>query len=65
MEVVLDDNGLLDYVKIYIPKLGLANAHNLAQQKKNVAKVRIIILEGVRDHIVSNTHRKETSFPMS
>ena len=44
MEVVLDDNGLLEYVKID-EKLGLVDSHNLAQWKKGVAKVWRIILE--------------------
>lgn len=31
MEVVLDDNGLLEYVKTDIPKLGSTYAEKLAQ----------------------------------
>jgi len=58
MEAMLDGNGLLEYVKINIPKLGSTNAQNLAQWKKYVAKARRIILEGVQDHIVSNIHGK-------
>ena len=32
--------------------------------KKNVAKVRRIMLEGVQDHIVSNPHGNETPYAM-
>ena len=64
MEVVLDDNGLLEYVKTDIAKLEASDAQNLAQWKKVVAKARRIILEGVRDNIVSNIHGKETPFTM-
>jgi len=52
MEEMIDENGLLDYVKTNIPKLGSTDAHNLAQWKKYVAKARRIILEEVRDEIV-------------
>lgn len=64
MEVVLYENGFLDYIKIYITKPGSIDAHNLAQRNKYVAKERRIILEGVRDHIVSNIHGKETPISM-
>ena len=64
MEAVLDNNGLLYYVKTYIPKPGLVDAQNLAQWKKDIAKARRIIPEGVRDHIVSNIHGKETPLAM-
>ena len=64
MEAVLDDNRLLEYVKIDIPKARPVDSQNLAQWKKDVAKVRRIILEGVRDHIVSNLHGKETPFTL-
>lgn len=47
MEIVLDDNGLLEYVKTNIAKPGSSNAQSLAQLKKDVAKVRRIILEGL------------------
>lgn len=64
MEAVLDDNWLLEYVKTDIAKPGSTDAQNLAQWKKDVAKARRIILEGVWDHIVSNFHGKETPFSM-
>ena len=64
MEAVLDDNRFQEYVNTKIPKPRSTNAQNLAQWKKDVAKVRRIILEGVRDHIVLNIHDKETPFSM-
>ena len=36
-------------------------AHDLTQKKKDLAKERRIISEGVRDHIVLNLHMKENS----
>eukprot|EP00253_Pinus_taeda_P011123 PITA_11123 len=62
MEAVLDDDKLLECVKIKITKQGSVDAQNLDQWKKDVSKARRIILRGVQDHIVSNLHRKETLF---
>ena len=56
MVVVLEDNGLKEFIDNDILKLAAIDAHNLAEWKKCVAKVRRIILEGVRDHIISNLH---------
>ena len=64
MEEVFDDNGLLEYIKRDVTKPVEFDAQNLAQSKKVVAKVWIIILEGVRDHIVSNLHGKENPYGM-
>jgi len=47
MEAVLDDNALQEYIKIDVAKTQASNAHNIAQWKKDVAKARRIILEGV------------------
>ena len=47
MEAVLDDNGLLEYIKTDIANPPNYEAQNLAQWKKDVAKARRIILEGV------------------
>lgn len=58
MEEILDDNGLLEYVKTNIPIPPTSDVQDLPQWKKNVAKARRIILEGIQDHIVSNVHRK-------
>ena len=64
MEVVLEDNGLKDFIDQEIPKPAATNAQELVEWKKCVAKVRRILLEGVRDHIVSSLHGKETPFSM-
>ena len=64
MEVVLEENGLKEFLEQDIPKPAEPDAHNLAELKKCVAKERNIILEGVRDHIVSNLHGKETPHAM-
>jgi len=47
MELVLDDNWLLDYMKIVVVKPLEIDAQDLAQWKKDVAKARRIILEEV------------------
>ena len=64
MEAVLDENRLLEYVKRDIAKPASLDTQNLAQWKKDVTKVRRIILEGVQDHIVSNLHGKESPSAM-
>jgi len=57
-EEVFDANGLLEYIKIDVAKTQAYDTQNLSQLKKYVAKERRIILEGVWDHIVLNTHGK-------
>ena len=64
MEVVLEDNGLKEFIDQEIQKLASTNAQELAEWKKCVAKVRRIILEGVRDHIVSSLHGKDIPYSM-
>jgi len=64
MEAVLEDNGLKEFIDQEIPKPTTLDAHNLAEWNKCVVKVRWIILEGVRDHIVSSLHGKENSYAM-
>ena len=56
MVVVLDENGLLEYIKTNVAKPPESEGH--------VAKVRRIILEGVHDHIISNIHGKESLFAL-
>ena len=56
MEVVLDDNGGLEYIRTDIPKPPTSDAQQLTQWRKDIAKARRMILEGVRDHIVLNFH---------
>ena len=64
MEAVLEDNGLKDFIDQEVPKLATANATELAEWKKCVARARRILLEGVLDHIASSLHGKETPFSM-
>ena len=56
MEAVLDDNGLKEFIEVEVPK-PTDTAQVEAWQKKTT-KCRRIILEGVKDHIVSNLHGK-------
>ena len=60
MEMVLEENGLKDFTDQEVPKPAIVNAQELAKWKKCVARARRILLEGVRDHIVSSLHGKET-----
>jgi len=60
MEAVLEDNGLKEFIDQEFPKL--IDATQLAEWKKCVARARRIVLEGVREHIVSSLHGKETLF---
>ena len=64
MKVMLEDNGLKEFVDQGIPKTTALVAQNLAEWKKCVAKARQIILEGVQDHTVSSLHGKETPYDM-
>lgn len=61
---IMEDNGLKEYIDINVSKPTTADAQNRAEWKKNVAKARRILLEGVRDHIVSNLHGKDTPYAM-
>ena len=56
MEVVLEDNGLKEFIENHIPKPTSGDAALLDAWKKKVAKTRIIMLEGVKDHTVSILH---------
>ena len=62
MEAVLDDNGLKEFIDVDIPKPASSDAAALDSWQKKVAKCRKILLEGVKDHIVSNLHKKSTPF---
>ena len=64
MEAVLKDNRLKEFIDIDIPKPPTTDAQLLDAWQKKVAKVRMILLEGVRDHIVSSRHGKETPYVM-
>ena len=56
MEVVLDDNGLKDFIDAKVPKP--TDVSQVEAWQKKIAKCRRILLEGVKDHIVSNLHGK-------
>ena len=64
MEVVLEDNGLKEFIDSDVPKLGSSDAALLDTWKKKVEKTRRIMLEGVKDHIVSSLHGKATPFAL-
>jgi hypothetical protein len=64
MEAVLKDNGLKEFIDKDVPKPYVADAANIDAWKKKVAKARRILLEGVRDHIVSSLHGKVTPYAM-
>ena len=64
MEAVLEDNALKEFIDNDVPKLGSSDAALLDAWQKKVAKTRRILLEGVKDHIVSNLHGKSTPFLM-
>ena len=58
MEEILKDNGLKEFIDNDVPKPAVTDAANLDAWQKKVAKARRILLEGVRDHIVSSLHGK-------
>jgi len=62
MEAILEDNGLKDFIDQDAPKP--TDATQMAEWKKCVARARRIIPKGVRDHIISSLHGKETSHAM-
>ena len=62
MEVVLEDNGLKEFIDKYILKPTTSDEKDLEERKKCVAKVRRIILEGVQDNIVLNPHGKDNIY---
>ena len=64
MEAVLDDNGLKEFIDAEIPKPASSNAAALDTWQKKTAKCRRILLEGVKDHIVSSLHGKDSPLLM-
>ena len=64
MKAVLEDNGLKEFIDSDVPKPGSSDAALLDAWQKKTAKTRRILLEGVKDHIVSNLHGKATPFLM-
>ena len=64
MEVVLEDNGLKEFIDNGVPKPVVTDVANLDAWKNKVAKVRRILLEGVRAHIASSLYGKDTPYEM-
>ena len=64
MEVVLDENGLKEFIDAKIPKPASRDAATLDTWKKKTTKCRRILLEGVKDHIVSIIHVRASPFLM-
>eukprot|EP00253_Pinus_taeda_P022719 PITA_22719 len=62
MEAVLDDNGLKEFIETDVPKPTDATQADAWQKK--TAKCQRILLEGVKDHIVSSLHGKATPYLM-
>ena len=61
---MLEDNGLKEFIDSDVPKPSSSDVALLDAWQKKVAKTRRILLEGVKDHIVSNLHEKSTPFTM-
>ena len=64
MEAVLDENGLKELIYAEIPILASSDAATFDTWKKKTTKCRRILLEGVKDHIVSSLHGKDSPFLM-
>ena len=64
MEAVLEDIGLKEFIDVDIPKPGSSDAAALDTWKNKVARCQRILLEGVKDHIVSILHGKASPFLM-
>ena len=64
MEAVLEDNGLKGYIDADVAKPDATYTANIDAWKKKVAKARRILLEGVREHILSSLHGKSTPYEM-
>jgi len=62
MEVVLDENGLKEFIEAEVPEP--TDAVEAEAWQKKTAKCRRILLEGVKDHIVSNLHGNASSYLM-
>eukprot|EP00253_Pinus_taeda_P025348 PITA_25348 len=62
MEVVLDDNELKEFIEMDVPKPTDATQADAWQKK--TTKCQRILLEGMKDHIVSSLHGKATPYLM-
>ena len=61
VEAVLEDNGLKEFIDSDVPKLGSSDVALLDAWQKKTTKTRRILLEGVKDHIVSKPSRESHS----
>ena len=64
MEAVLEDNGLKEFIDAEIPKLASSDDAALDTWKKKTTKCRRILLEVVKDHIMSSLHGKASPLLM-
>ena len=64
MEAVLDDNGLLEFIDHEVPKPTSTDAAVIEAWQKKTSRCRRILLEGVKDHIVSSMHGKASTYLM-
>ena len=64
MEAVLEDNVLKEFIDNDVPKPTSTDAALFDAWQNKVGKARNILLEGVRDHIVSSLHGKDTPYAM-
>ena len=60
--MVLEDNGLKEFIDSDVPKPGSSDAASFDAWQKKIAKTRRILLEGVKDHIFSIIQGKTTPF---
>ena len=62
--MVLEDNILKDFIDSNVPKSASSDAAGLDAWQKKAAKTGRILLEVVKDHIVSSLHGKATPYSM-
>ena len=62
METVLDNNGLKEFIDAKVPKP--TNASHIEVWQKKTTKCQRILLEGMKDHIVSSLHGKDSPYLM-
>ena len=62
MEAVLDDNGLKEFIEVEVPKP--TDAAHVKVWKKKIEKCQRILLQGVKDHIVSSLHGNTSPYLM-
>ena len=62
METVLEDNGLKEFIDVEVPNP--TDAAQVEAWQNKTAKCQRILLEGVKDHIVSSMHGKASPYFM-